>query len=82
MCTEDMLLSTTAALQHHLPVQTSARSNLMMMSIPDSSAELNDGLHACHTALDLVIPLPGLLGRGEVTPVHRLWGCTLWLTPP
>jgi len=81
MCTDDILLGTTATLQHQLLVQT-ARNNPMMIGIPDGSAELNDSLHACHTALDLVIPLPRLLGRGEVTPVHRLWRCTLWLTAP
>ena len=82
MCTDNMLLSTTAVLQHHMPVLKSARNNPMMMAIPDSSAELNDSLHACHTALDLIIPLPRLLGRGEVAPVHRLGRCTLWLAPP
>ena len=70
MCTNGILLSTTATLQHDLPVQKSARNNPMMIGIPDGSAELNDSLHACHTALDLVIPLPGLLGRGKVTPMH------------
>lgn len=52
------------------------------LGTPDGSAELNDSLHALYTALDLGITLPGLLGRGEVTVMHRLWCCSFWLTAP
>ena len=66
---EGMLLSATISSLHKLnKCQSDAISN--QCGVPDGSAELNDSLHACHTALDLVIPLPRLLGRGKVTPVH------------
>ena len=71
MCVEGMPLS-AASVVCSLPRQRNGQSDAVpyQCGLPDGSAELNDSLHACHTALDLVIPLPGLLGRGEVTPVH------------
>jgi len=69
MCMEGMLLSSAiSSLQK--PTNVSLMQSHTNVGVPDGSAELNDSLHASHTALDLVIPLPGLLGRGEVTPVH------------